>query len=151
MTALVERYIEVPRLGRVEAKNGFTVVGAANPLDDVGTTRLSRGLVDRFVTLELDYQARDDELAIVTRRCGEERAGFHEFAVDLGRASRSHRTCVTGASIRGAIDLVDLLAGWTPEELDLDTLRFLACSAYAGRAAREAELGQDGGADRPPS
>jgi MoxR-like ATPase len=133
MTALTERYLEVPRLGRVEARPGFTVVGAANPLDDVGTTRLSRGLVDRFVTVELDYQTRTDELAIVARRCGDERAGFHEFAVDLGRASRAHPDLRHGASIRGAIDFIDLLAGWTPDELDLDALRFLACSAYAGK------------------
>ncbi|HET6548212.1 MAG TPA: AAA family ATPase [Solirubrobacter sp.] len=133
MTALSERYLEVPRLGRIEAREGFTVVGAANPLDDVGTTRLSRGLVDRFVTLELDYQTREEELAIVGRRCGTERAGFHAFAVDLGRASREHPDLRHGASIRGAIDFADLLAGWEPEELDLDGLRFLACSAYAGK------------------
>jgi MoxR-like ATPase len=133
MTALSERYLEVPRLGRVEARPGFTVVGAANPLDDVGTTRLSRGLVDRFVTLELDYQAREDELAIVARRCGDERAGFHAFAVDLGRESRVHPDLRHGASIRGAIDFLDLLTGWRHDELDLDTIRFLACSAYAGK------------------
>ena len=133
MTALSERYLEVPRLGRIEARDGFTVVGAANPLDDVGTTRLSRGLVDRFVTLELDYQTREDELAIVRRRCGDERAGFHAFAVDLGRESRTHSDLRHGASIRGAIDFLDLLTGWTRDELDLDTLRFLACSAYAGK------------------
>ncbi len=133
MTALSERYLEVPRLGRVDAREGFTVVGAANPLDDVGTTRLSRGLVDRFVTLELDYQAREDELAIVGRRCGGERAGFHAFAVDLGRESRVHPDLRHGASIRGAIDFIDLLTGWRHDELDLDTIRFLACSAYAGK------------------
>ncbi len=133
MTALSERYLEVPRLGRVDAKPGFTVVGAANPLDDVGTTRLSRGLVDRFVTLELDYQAREDELAIVARRCGEARAGFHAFAVDLGRESRVHPDLRHGASIRGAIDFIDLLGGWRHAELDLDMIRFLACSAYAGK------------------
>ncbi len=133
MTALSERYLEVPRLGRIEAREGFTVVGAANPLDDVGTTRLSRGLVDRFVTLELDYQAREDELAIVGRRCGDERAGFHAFAVDLGRESRVHPDLRHGASVRGAIDFIDLLTGWRHDELDLDTIRFLACSAYAGK------------------
>ncbi len=133
MTALSERYLEVPRLGRIVAREGFTVVGSANPLDDVGTTRLSRGLVDRFVTLELDYQAREDELAIVTRRCGDQRAGLHAFAVDLGRESRVHPDLRHGASIRGAIDFIDLLAGWRHEELDLDTIRFLACSAYAGK------------------
>jgi MoxR-like ATPase len=133
MTALSERYLEVPRLGRIQARPGFTVVGAANPLDDVGTTRLSRGLVDRFVMLELDYQTREDELAIVARRCGDDRAGFHAFAVDLGRESRVHPDLRHGASIRGAIDFIDLLTGWHHAELDLDTIRFLACSAYAGK------------------
>jgi Mg-chelatase subunit ChlD len=133
MTALSERYLEVPRLGRLEAQPGFTVVGAANPLDDVGTTRLSRGLVDRFVTLELGYQTRAEELAIVRRRCGTERAGFQAFAVDLGRESRAHPDLRHGASVRGAIDFSDLLGGWAPAEVDLDTLRFLGCSAYAGK------------------
>ncbi len=133
MTALSERYLEVPRLGRIQARPGFTVIGAANPLDDVGTMRLSRGLVDRFVTLELDYQARDEELTIVARRCGPERAGFHAFAVDVGRESRGHADLRHGASVRGAIDFVDLLSAWDPSELDLDTLRFLGCSAYAGK------------------
>src|SRR5262245_38767765 len=133
MTALSERYLEVPRLGRVPARPDFTVIGAANPLDDVGTTRLSRGLVDRFVLLELGYQTRAEELAIVARRCGSARAGFHPFAVDLGRESRVHPDLRHGASVRGAIDFADLLAGWETAELDLDTLRFLACSAYAGK------------------
>ncbi len=43
ITALSERYLEVPRLGRVDARPGFTVVGAANPLDDVGTARCLAG------------------------------------------------------------------------------------------------------------
>jgi MoxR-like ATPase len=133
MTALSERYLEVPRLGRIDARPGFTVVGAANPLDDVGTTRLSRGLVDRFVTLELDYQTGDEELEILERRCDHARHGFHRFAVDLGRESRRHPDLRHGASIRGAIDFVDLLAGWTAAELDLDTVKFTACSAYAGK------------------
>jgi MoxR-like ATPase len=133
ITALSEGYLEVPRLGRVEARPRFTVVGALNPLDDVGTARLSRGLADRFIVLELDYQPRDEELEIVRRRCGIERLGMHPFAVDVARESRSHPDLRHGASIRAAIDLVDLVAGYDPEDLDLDTLRFLACSAYAGK------------------
>jgi magnesium chelatase subunit D len=133
MTALSEGYLEVPRLGRVEARAGFTVVGALNPLDDVGTARLSRGLADRFIVLELDYQPREEELQIVRRRCGPERLGLHPFAVDVARESRGHPDLRHGASIRAAIDFVDLVAGYGPEDLDLDTLRFLACSAYAGK------------------
>jgi len=133
MTALSEGYLEVPRLGRVEAEPGFTVVGAANPLDDVGTGRLSRGLADRFLILELDYQPRDEELTIVRRHCGLQRSGFHAFAVDVARESRRHVDLRHGASIRAAIDFVDLLSGYDVATLDLDTLRFLACSSYAGR------------------
>lgn len=133
MTALSDGYVEVPRLGRIEAQRGFTVVGAANPLDDVGTARLSRGLADRFLMLELDYQARDEELVIVRRRCGARNAGLQEFAVDVARESREHPDLRHGASIRGAIDFVDLVSGYEAGELDLTALRFLGCSAYAGK------------------
>ena len=133
MTALSEGYLEVPHLGRVEALPGFTVVGALNPLDDVGTARLSRGLADRFVVLELDYQSRDEELEIVRRRCGDGRQGIHAFAVDLARESRGHADLRHGASVRAAIDFVDLIASYAPDDLDAGTLRMLACSAYAGK------------------
>jgi len=133
LTALSDRYLEVPRLGRVAADPGFTVIGAANPLDDVGTARLSRGLADRFVVLELDYQPRDEELEIVRRRSGPARAGLHPFAVDIARASREHADLRHGASVRGAIDYADLLSGYELPELDLKTLKRLGCSAYAGR------------------
>jgi MoxR-like ATPase/Mg-chelatase subunit ChlD len=133
MTALSERYLEVPRLGRVDAQPGFTVIGAANPLDDVGTARLSRGLVDRFLIVELDYQRREEELVIVRRRCGDARVGFHPFAVDVARASRERPDLRHGASVRGAIDFADLVAGWGDHELDMATVRFLACSAYGGK------------------
>jgi MoxR-like ATPase/Mg-chelatase subunit ChlD len=133
MTALSDGYVEVPRLGRIEARRGFTVVGAANPLDDVGTARLSRGLADRFLVLQLDYQPRDEELVIVGRRCGTGNAGLHAFAVDVARESRDHPDLRHGASVRGAIDFVDLASAYDAHELDLAALRFLGCSAYAGK------------------
>ena len=133
LTALSEGYLEVPRLGRVEARPGFTVVGALNPLDDVGTARLSRGLADRFVVLQLDYQSREEELEIVRRRCGVTALGLHAFAVDVARESRRHPDLRHGASIRAAIDFVDLVSGYAPGDLDAAGLRFLACSAYAGK------------------
>jgi MoxR-like ATPase/Mg-chelatase subunit ChlD len=133
LTALSDGYLEVPRLGRVDAQPGFTVIGAANPLDDVGTARLSRGLADRFLVLELDYQPRDEELEIVRRRSGDARAGLHPFAVDIARESRGHPDLRHGASVRGAIDFADLLSGYAMEELDLAAIRLLGCSAYAGR------------------
>ena len=134
LTALSDGYVEVPRLGRVQAAPGFTVVGAANPLDDVGTARLSRGLADRFLVIELDYQPRDEELEIVRRRSGSARAGLHPFAVDIARASREHVDLRHGASVRGAIDYADLLSGYALSELDLDMLR--APSRFGGGRSR---------------
>jgi MoxR-like ATPase/Mg-chelatase subunit ChlD len=144
LTALSDGYVEVPRLGRVASEPGFTVIGAANPLDDVGTARLSRGLADRFVVLELDYQPRAEELEIVRRRCGDVRAGLHPFAVDIARASRDHADLRHGASVRGAIDYADLLSGYALSELDLETLKALACSAYAGRLRVKPSSGRTG-------
>jgi MoxR-like ATPase len=132
LTALSERYVEAPRLGRIEAAEGFTVVGAANPLDDVGTSRLSRGLADRFLILELDYQPRDEELEIVRRRSGPASEALIAFTVDVARESRRRPDLRHGAGVRGAIDFAGLLATWDGE-LDLDTVRFLGASALAGK------------------
>jgi MoxR-like ATPase len=135
LTALSEGYLEVPRLGRLEARPGFMLAGGANPLDDVGTTRLSRGLLDRFVVVELDYQSRDDEIEIVRRNTGGRLPRLREFAVDLGRASRTHAELRHGASIRAAIDLVLLAAEQLEAGVALDRadLEWLACAAYTGK------------------
>jgi MoxR-like ATPase len=133
ITALSDGYIDVPRLGRIVAQPGFTVVGASNPLDDVGTGRLSHGLLDRFIVLELIYQSRDEECEIVRQRTGDQREGLIAYAVEIARASRSHPDLRHGASVRGAIDFVQLLEGYAAEELTRETLHFLGCSAYGSK------------------
>jgi MoxR-like ATPase len=132
LTALSEGYVEVPRLGRIGAREGFTVVGAANPLDDVGTSRLSRGLADRFLILELDYQPRGEEIEIVRRRAGPASDALIAFATDVARESRRRPDLRHGAGVRGAIDFAGLMATWDGA-LDLDTVRFLGASALAGK------------------
>jgi len=133
LTCLSEGYLDVPRFGRVEAQSGFVVVGACNPLDDVGTSRLARGLADRFVILELDYQSRAEELLIVRQGVPPAVHGLIPFAVDVGRASRDHPELRYGASVRGAIDFVQLVAQLGREHLDDDTVFLLGCSAFAGK------------------
>ena len=135
LTALSESYLEVPRLGRLEAQPGFMLAGGANPLDDVGTSRLSRGLLDRFIVVELDYQSREDEIEIVRRNTGGRLPRLRALAVDLGRASRSHPELRHGASIRAAIDFVLLAAEQLEAGVALDRpdLEWLACAAYAGK------------------
>jgi MoxR-like ATPase/Mg-chelatase subunit ChlD len=133
LTCLSDGYLDVPRYGRVAAQPGFVVVGACNPLDDVGTGRLARGLADRFVVLELDYQPREEELLIVRQRAAPRVHGLIPFAVDVGRATRNHPDLRYGASVRGAMDFVQLVAELGRDDLDQDTFYLLGCSAFAGK------------------
>ncbi|HET9972555.1 MAG TPA: AAA family ATPase [Streptosporangiaceae bacterium] len=136
ITALSEGYVDVAHLGQVHAARGFMVVGSANPLDDVGTGRLSRGLLDRFLVLEVDYQPRHEEIEIVLREAPAAGERLAAFAVDLARRTRDHPDFRYGASIRAAIDLASLLAGQAdvlrggPDPV---LLRCLACAAFTGR------------------
>lgn len=136
ITALSERYVDVAHLGRVHAAPGFMVVGSANPLDDIGTGRLSRGLMDRFLVLEVDYQPRDEEIEIVLREAPGAGQRLAAFAVDLVRRTRDHPDFRYGASIRAAIDLASLLAGQASllrGNSDPGLLRYLVCAAFTGR------------------
>jgi MoxR-like ATPase len=133
LTCLSEGYLDVPRFGRVIAQPGFVVVGACNPLDDVGTGRLARGLADRFVTLELDYQPREEELLILRQNAPAEVDGFLRFAVDVGRATRDHPELRYGASVRGAIDFVQLVSQLGAAAHEPETFFLLGCSAFAGK------------------
>jgi MoxR-like ATPase len=136
ITALSERYVDVAHLGRVHAAPGFMVVGSANPLDDVGTGRLSRGLLDRFLVLEVGYQPRDEEIEIVRREAPAAGERLAVFAVDLARRTREHPDFRYGGSIRAAIDLAALLAGQADalrEETGQVLLRCLVCAAFTGR------------------
>ena len=136
MNALIraaeDREIAVPRLGAVRARESFRIVCAMNPYDDVGTTRVSRALLDRFVMLRMDYQCREEEIGIVLRRTGSRRRWLVELAVDAARATRRHPAVKMGASVRGAIDMVliaeRLAAGGA---LTLDDLKLAAVMALS--------------------
>ena len=130
--AAEDREIAVPRLGEVRAKESFRIICAMNPYDDVGTARVSRALLDRFVMLRMDYQSREEEVEIVLRRTGSRRRWLVELAVDAARATRRHPAVRMGASVRGAIDMVliaEHLAGSRPPALE--DLRLAAVMALS--------------------
>lgn len=104
--AAEEGEISVPRLGVVRAKPLFRIVCAMNPYDDVGTSRVSRALLDRFVMLRMDYQSREEEIEIVKRKTASRLEWLVQLAVDLARATREHPAVRMGSSVRGAIDMV---------------------------------------------
>ncbi len=106
LRAMDERRIAIPRVGDLQAKSSFRLIGAMNPFDDVGTERLSRALSDRLCRVELDYQSEEEEVEIVRLVTRVHTATLLPLAVRLVRRTREHPDLKMGASVRGAIDLV---------------------------------------------
>jgi MoxR-like ATPase len=109
LTAMADRSIAVPRVGRIAAKPTFRVIASMNPYDNVGTTRLSTSVHDRLNRLAVDYQDAPSEEAIVRLRTGAHGAVGDRLVADavaVTRATRSHPDVRQGSSVRGAIDLV---------------------------------------------
>jgi MoxR-like ATPase len=146
LTAMAERELTVPRVGRIAASDSFRLVAAMNPFDNVGTTRVSVSIYDRLCRLAVGYQSAAEEREIVALRSG---AGPEAtdpvvvaLAVELVRASRSHPDLRTGSSVRGAIDLV-LVARQLAEIYDIPftrpdvdgVLREAACLALSSKIA----------------
>ncbi|HZE66693.1 MAG TPA: MoxR family ATPase [Sporichthyaceae bacterium] len=116
LTAMAERQIAVPRVGTVTAAPTFRIIASMNPYDNVGTTRLSASIHDRFCRLAVDYQDDEAERGIVALRAplGElaeaVRTRLVADAVGLTRATRDHGDIRQGSSVRGAIDLALIAA-----------------------------------------
>ena len=110
ITVLTEGEIAVPRLGLVQADPGFRLIAAMNPFDAIGTARVSHAIADRICRVVLGYQDAAAERRITTTQTGREGEEV-DFAVALTRSTREHRDVRMGSSVRGAIDLVLLLAG----------------------------------------
>ena len=138
ITAMSERELHVPRLGRVEAAPGFRVVAAMNPFDAVGTARISSAVYDRVCRVAMGYQGAGEEAEIVAREAPVAGPGpLGRRSVAVVRATRDHPDVRVGSSVRGAIDLsllserlADLRGGEaTDEGIGLDA----ALAALSGR------------------
>lgn len=108
LTAMSELEINVPRLGRVAAAPGFSLVAAMNPFDAVGTARVSGALYDRTCRISMDYQSAEAEQAIVGLRTDELDPQWGAKVVELVRSTREHEDIRFGSSVRGAIDVARL-------------------------------------------
>ena len=136
LTAMAEREIAVPRVGRIAARPTFRVIATMNPYDNVGTTRLSTSIHDRLCRLAVTYQDEESERGIVRLRAplppdevpAELAAALVADAVAVTRATRRHPDVRQGSSVRGAIDLT-LVAG------ELVALRGIRDSGGSGRLA----------------
>ena len=130
ITAMAEREVVVPRLGRIAAADGFLLVAAMNPFDAVGTARVSQAIADRMCRIAIGYQDAAHEREIVHRLTGTD----DERAVELARRSRAHPQVRMGASVRGAIDLVKIERELARLRADGDaTFEDAAIAALSGR------------------
>jgi len=118
LTAMADRSITVPRVGKIQALPTFRVIASMNPYDNVGTSRLSTSVHDRLNRLSIGYQDEAAEVDIVRRRAGVSGEFGERIAADavaVTRATREHDDVRQGSSVRGAIDtamiVVQLAAG----------------------------------------
>ncbi|MEZ5383428.1 MAG: MoxR family ATPase [Microthrixaceae bacterium] len=120
ITVMSEGELHVPRLGMIPAAPGFRLVAAMNPHDTVGTARISSAVYDRCVRVAVGYQDAHTEGEIVQVEAARvsaqlgpvvaEHPRLLEGAVAVVRATRDHPELRSGASVRGAIDLVIVAA-----------------------------------------
>ncbi len=135
LPALDEGVVQVPHLGPVRAAEGFQVVATQNPAEYVATGHLSEAIRDRFEHLGLGYQPAAEEEAIVAAGTGCEDVALVRTAVRLARGTRVHPRVRRGASVRGAMAIVELAAGG-------EDLRAAAAAALTSRVElRDAAAG----------
>lgn len=109
VTVMSEKTMQVPRLGRLYAKDGFAIVAAMNPYDTIGTARISPSIYDRMCRVRMDYQTPEEELRIVQRSiAGTPPVSLLARAVELVRRTRDHPDVRIGSSVRGAIDMAEV-------------------------------------------
>jgi MoxR-like ATPase len=116
LPALDERRVEIPRIGTIVAKPGFTVIATQNPREFVATSHLSEALLDRFELISLSYQNENEEREILKgattfREKGKADPELLEWSLQLVRNTRSSPLFKRGASIRAAISLYDIATG----------------------------------------
>jgi MoxR-like ATPase len=111
LPALDEKRLEVPRIGVLEAKEGFAVIATQNPREFVATSHLSEALLDRFELITLTYQNETDERLILKGASAykdKAKEDILEWSLQLVRGTRSSPLFKRGASIRAAISLYDI-------------------------------------------
>lgn len=106
LTAMAERELTIPRVGRLVAEPSFRLVAAMNPFDHIGTTRVSQSIYDRLCRMAIGYQTELQEREIVALRTGSSASALVASAVRVTRATRGHPELRLGSSVRGAIDFV---------------------------------------------
>jgi MoxR-like ATPase len=119
LSAMDEGHIVIPKLGQINAAEGFFIIATQNPVEFIATTPLGEAIKDRFVWIRLDYQTEDEEQQIVKTKVKGAPEDVIKYSVKIIRASRESVKLRRGASIRGAIDLASIIKEF--EEKNIQT------------------------------
>jgi len=150
LTAMAEREIEIPRVGRIRAEPSFRIVASMNPFDNVGTTRISASFYDRLCRLAVDYQSAAEDEQIVALRTATDDARLIADAVALTRATREHPDVRQGSSVRGAIDMVAVAGSLAAIRDQADGDAYPALLLDAAIVSLSARITLDETSDRTP-
>lgn len=112
LTSLDEGLLEIPKLKTIQAQKDFFVVATQNPSAHVGVTVLGEALKDRFIWVQLDYQTPEEEIKIIKQEAQFKNSDDPKIAIlcqQIIQNTRQSTSLRRGSSIRGAIDLADLI------------------------------------------
>lgn len=112
LTSLDEGLLEIPKLKTIQAQKDFFVVATQNPSAHVGVTVLGEALKDRFIWVQLDYQTPEEEIKIIKQEAKFKNSDDPKIAIicqQIIQYTRQSTSLRRGSSIRGAIDLADLI------------------------------------------
>ncbi len=113
LTALDEGILEIPKLKTIKAHNKFFTIATQNPAAHVGVTVIGEALKDRFIWIKLDFQPPEEEVLIIKQEAdldNDDGEKIAQLSQQIVHHSRNNRSFQRGSSIRGAIDLAQLIS-----------------------------------------
>ena len=113
LTALDEGILEIPKLKTIRAHKKFFTIATQNPAAHVGVTVIGEALKDRFIWIKLDFQPSEEEVLIIKQEANLDNLDGDKIAKlsqQIIHHSRNNRSIQRGSSIRGAIDLAQLIS-----------------------------------------
>lgn len=113
LTALDEGILEIPKLKTIEAHEKFFAIATQNPAAHVGVTVIGEALKDRFIWINLDFQPPDEEVLIIKQEANLGNSDAEKIALitqQIVDQTRNNTSIRRGSSIRGAIDLAQLIS-----------------------------------------
>lgn len=151
LSVLEERILNLPTRsgtneGYVRVHPNFRAIFTSNPEEYAGTHKSQNALLDRLVTIELDFQDRETEVQITQARSGISREAA-EAIVDVVRTAREVDFGEYGPSVRAAITLARVFSGREDEVRATNDVFCASCVDVLRPNRRSILRGDDDGPD----